>query len=50
MPLRKPTRNWRLRLAQATAALPAAGLVQAQAVASADPQAPAANRVAVIGH
>ena len=50
MPHLKPSRRWLLRLAQASAALPAAGLVQAQAVAIADPQPPAAIRVEVTGH
>ena len=47
---RKPSRTWLLQLAQAATALPIAGLVQAQAVTIAEPQAPATNRVEVTGH
>ena len=50
MPLQKPACQWLWRLAQATAALHATGLAQAQSVVIAEPQAPAINRVEVTGH
>ena len=50
MHLQKSSSTWLLRLAQATAALQATGLVQAQSVATADTRAPAAHRVEVTGH
>ena len=50
MPVRKPSRHWLLRLALASAALPATSLVQAQAMVVAEPQPAAATQITVTGH